>query len=188
MRRMNTDTAAQVNTHHALRLCIVRHKYAASIAAHARAMERHAHMLVRLHARINTESIAIYGPAYEEYHTVGFDANGSIAEQQQDTDTRGAVSGADLAEWPMTWPIAQARSPPAPSPPAPLRVRSAGRILSERGAAAPFCNEALAPSPARAAVSLLVYSTRFRLRFPFTPALAFTPRLARALANCCRPP
>jgi hypothetical protein len=39
-------------------------------------MERHAPMLVRLHARINTESIAIAGPAYEEYHTVGFDANG----------------------------------------------------------------------------------------------------------------
>jgi hypothetical protein len=28
----------------------------------------------------------------------GFDANGSIAEQQQDTDTGGAVSGAGLAD------------------------------------------------------------------------------------------
>jgi hypothetical protein len=81
MRRMNTDTAAQVNAYHALRLRVVRHKYAARIAAHARAMERHAHMLVHLHARINTESIPIAGPAYEEYRTVGFDdANGSIAE------------------------------------------------------------------------------------------------------------
>jgi hypothetical protein len=60
-------------------------------------MERHEHMLVWLHARINTESIAIAGPAYEEYHTVGFDANGSIAEQQQDTDTSGTVSGPGLA-------------------------------------------------------------------------------------------
>ncbi len=34
---------------------------------------------------------------YEEYHTVGFDANGSIAEQQQATSTGGAVSGAGLA-------------------------------------------------------------------------------------------
>jgi hypothetical protein len=93
---MNADTAAQVNARHALKLRVVRHKYAASIAAHARAMERHAHMLVRLHASITTESIVIAGPAYEEYHTVGFDANGSIAKQQ-DTDTCGAVSGAGLA-------------------------------------------------------------------------------------------
>jgi hypothetical protein len=41
-------------------------------------MERHAHMLVRLHARINTSSIAKAGPAYEEYRTVGFDTHGSI--------------------------------------------------------------------------------------------------------------
>jgi hypothetical protein len=32
----------------------------------------------RLHARINTESIAIAGPDYEEYHTFGFDAICSI--------------------------------------------------------------------------------------------------------------
>jgi hypothetical protein len=96
MRRMNADTAAQVNARHALRLSVVRHKYAARIAAHVRAMERHAHMLVRLHA--NTESIAIAGSAYAEYRTVGFDANGSIAEQQQDIDTGGAVSGAGLAD------------------------------------------------------------------------------------------
>ncbi len=93
---MNTDTAAQVNAYHALRLRVVRHKYAARIAAHAHAMERHAHMLVRLHSRIKT--IAIAGPAYEEYHTVGFDANGSIVEQQHDTDTCCEVSGAGLAD------------------------------------------------------------------------------------------
>ncbi len=48
---------------------------------------RHAlNKLLRLHARINTdsESIAIAGPDYEEHHTVCFDAHGSIAEQQQD--------------------------------------------------------------------------------------------------------
>jgi hypothetical protein len=61
-------------------------------------MERHAHMLVRLHARMKTESIAIAGSAYAEYRTVGFDANGSIAEQQQDIDTGSAVSGAGLAD------------------------------------------------------------------------------------------
>jgi hypothetical protein len=89
---MNADTLAQVNARHALKLRVVRRKYAARIAAYARAMERHAQMLVRLHARINTESIAIAGPAYE-YHIVDFDANGSIAEQQQDTDTGGAAAG-----------------------------------------------------------------------------------------------
>ncbi len=80
MRKMNADSAAQVDARHAPKLRVVRHKYAARIGAHARAMERHAHMLVHLHARINTESIPIAGPAYEEYRTVGFDANGSMAE------------------------------------------------------------------------------------------------------------
>jgi hypothetical protein len=95
---MNTDAAAQVNASHALKLCIVTHKYAARIAAHARTMERHTHMLVRLHARINTKSIASAGTAYEEYRTVGFEANSSITEQQQDTNTGGAVSGTGLAD------------------------------------------------------------------------------------------
>jgi hypothetical protein len=62
------DTAAQVNARHALKLRVVRHKYSASIAAHARAMERHTHMLVRLHARIKTQFIAIAGPDYRVPH------------------------------------------------------------------------------------------------------------------------
>ncbi len=49
--------------------------------------------------------------------------------------------------------------------PAPLQVRCAGRIPSERGTAAPFCNEAPRPSPARPAVSFLFSSSPFRLRF-----------------------
>jgi hypothetical protein len=51
-RAIAADSAAQVNARHALKLRVVRHKYTARIAAHARAMERHAHKLVRLHARI----------------------------------------------------------------------------------------------------------------------------------------
>ncbi len=114
---MNSDTAAQVNARHALKLRVVRHKYAARRAAHARAMERHAHMLVRLHARINTESdIAIAGPAYEEYHTVPFDTNGSMPSSSR-TPTPVAWSRAPALQmsWPTTWPIAQAKSPLAPA-------------------------------------------------------------------------
>jgi hypothetical protein len=86
------------NARHALKLSVGLHKYAARIAVHARAVERHAHKLLRLHARIKAEAVTIAAPDYEEYHTVGFDAHGSIAEQQQDTDTGGAVSGAGLAD------------------------------------------------------------------------------------------
>ncbi len=43
---MNAEAAAQVNACHALKLRVVRHKSAARIAAYARAMERHEHMLV----------------------------------------------------------------------------------------------------------------------------------------------
>jgi hypothetical protein len=93
--------SARVNARHALaaELRVVRHKYAIRIAAHAGAMERHKHKLVRLHARIrvNTESIAIASPDFKTDHAVGFDAHDSIAEQQQDTNTGGAVSGAGFA-------------------------------------------------------------------------------------------
>ncbi len=143
--RMNADTVAQVYARHVLRLRVVRHKYAARNAAHARATERHAHKPVRPHARINTESIAIAGPAFAEYRPVGFDASGPIAEQQQDdTDTGGAVSGRrpgrrlSESDGPRRGQSrGQGRRLRRPAP-APLRVRRAGRIPSERGAAAPF--------------------------------------------------
>jgi hypothetical protein len=62
---MNTHTAAiaadsaRVNASHTLKLRVVRHKYATLIATYSRAMELHEHKFVWLHARINTESIAI---------------------------------------------------------------------------------------------------------------------------------
>ena len=42
---------------HALKLRVVHHKYAAQIAAHARAVELYARKLVRLHARIKAEAV-----------------------------------------------------------------------------------------------------------------------------------
>jgi hypothetical protein len=44
--------AARIRAGHALQLRVVHHKYAAQIAAHARAVERHARNLFRLHAKI----------------------------------------------------------------------------------------------------------------------------------------
>jgi hypothetical protein len=44
----------------ATRHALVRHKYAARIAVHARAKERHAHMLVRLRARIIIIIMLVY--------------------------------------------------------------------------------------------------------------------------------
>ncbi len=89
-------------------------------------MELHAHKLVQLHAWINTESITTACPDYKEYHTVGFNANGSIAEQQQDTNTGDVVSGACLcrclSDGQGHGQLRQAL--PAKSPPAPSWPRS----------------------------------------------------------------
>jgi hypothetical protein len=69
---------------HALKLRVVQHKFAAQIAAHARAVERHARKLRRLHAKINAEATAIAGFDFAEHHTLGFDEYESIAAQQVD--------------------------------------------------------------------------------------------------------
>jgi hypothetical protein len=37
-----------------------------------RAVERHARKLVRLHASIKAEAVAIVGPDFDERHTIGF--------------------------------------------------------------------------------------------------------------------
>ncbi len=72
-----------------------------------------------------------------------------MAEQQQDTHTGGAVSGAGLAHVFQTADgIAPAKSPPAPSRP---RSTPSERV---RVVAVPFCREALGPSPVSAGVAL----------------------------------
>jgi hypothetical protein len=52
---------ATMRKEHTLKLRVVQHKYAAQVAAHARALERHARKLQRLHAKINADSTAIAG-------------------------------------------------------------------------------------------------------------------------------
>jgi hypothetical protein len=54
-------------------------------------MERYACKVLRLHARINTESIDIASPDYDEHHMVCFNEHCSIAEQQRHTEAGGAV-------------------------------------------------------------------------------------------------
>ncbi len=67
---------------------VVNHKYAAQIAAHARAVERHARKQARLHAKIKAEAIAVAGPDSDEHH----------AEQLRDTDTSAEVFWAGLED------------------------------------------------------------------------------------------
>ncbi len=66
---------ANMRKEHALKLSVVQHKYAAQVAVHARALERHAHRdkLQRLHAKINAEATAIAGADFAVHHTLGFD-------------------------------------------------------------------------------------------------------------------
>ncbi len=61
------------------------HKYAAQIAAHARAVERHKRKLVRLHAKIKFEAVAIAGPDYDEHHAVSLKETASLDEQLLDS-------------------------------------------------------------------------------------------------------
>jgi hypothetical protein len=60
-----TATIAAVSAHiracNALKLRVIHHKYAAQIAAHARAMEMYARKLRKIHAKINAQAIAIAG-------------------------------------------------------------------------------------------------------------------------------
>ena len=99
---MDAHTTANNNirSHHtnALKLRVVNHEYAAQIAAHARAVERHACKLVRLHAKIKAEAIAIPGPDYDEHHAVSFEETASLDEQLRDTETGGEVFGAGLED------------------------------------------------------------------------------------------
>jgi hypothetical protein len=70
-----TTNNNNTRSHHAnaLKLRVVNHKYAAQIAAHARAIERHARKLVWLYAKIDVEAIAIACPDYVDPHIFGFD-------------------------------------------------------------------------------------------------------------------
>jgi hypothetical protein len=65
---------------------------------HARAVERHARKLVRLHAKIKVEAVAIAGPDYDEHHAVGFEETASLDEQLRDTETGGEVFGDGLED------------------------------------------------------------------------------------------
>ncbi len=74
---------------------VVQHKYAAQVAVHARALERHARKLQRLHAKINAEAAAIAGA---DHHTLGFDEYESIAAQQTDNEGGCSVEGAGIVD------------------------------------------------------------------------------------------
>jgi hypothetical protein len=83
---------------HALKLRVVQHKYAAQVAVHARALERHARKLQRLHTKINKEAAAIAGADFADHHTLGFDECESIAAQQADTEGGCSVEGAGIVD------------------------------------------------------------------------------------------
>jgi hypothetical protein len=82
----------------ALKLRVVSHQCAAQIAAHARAVERHARKLARVHAKIKAEAVAIAGPDDDKHHIVGFEETASLDEQLRDTATGGEVFGAGLED------------------------------------------------------------------------------------------
>jgi hypothetical protein len=105
--------------HHAnaLKLRVVNHKHAAQIATHARAIERHKRKLVRLHAKIDVEAIAIAGPDYADHHIVGFDECTAPSLNSRST-TRAALQSMALdlwtsLNWPTLWPISPAVLPRA---------------------------------------------------------------------------
>ncbi len=89
---------AKMRKEHALKLRVVQHKYAAQVAAHTRALERHARKLQRLHAKINAEAIAIAGADFADHHTLGFDEYESIAAQQTDNEGGCSVEGAGIVD------------------------------------------------------------------------------------------
>ncbi len=88
---MDAHTTANNNirSHHtdALKLRVVNHTYAAQITAQARAVERRARKLVRLHAKIKAEAVAMAGPDSDEHRAVGFEETASLDEQLRDTET-----------------------------------------------------------------------------------------------------
>jgi hypothetical protein len=99
---MDTRTAAtaadtaRIRKGHALKLHVVQHKYAAQVAAHARALERHARKLQCLHAKIDAEAPAIAGADFAKYHTFGFSDYEFIAAQQVDNAGCSSVGGAGI--------------------------------------------------------------------------------------------
>jgi hypothetical protein len=95
--RLDEMAAARANMRkeHALKLCVVQHKYAAQVAAHARALERHVRKLQRLHDKINAGATAI---ADADHHTLGFDEYKSIAAQQTDNEGGCSVEGAGIVD------------------------------------------------------------------------------------------
>ncbi len=89
---------ANMRKEHELKLRVVQHKYAAHVASHARAFERHERMLQRLHAKINAEATAIAGADFANYHTLGFDEYKSIAAQKTDNEGSCSVEGAGIVD------------------------------------------------------------------------------------------
>jgi hypothetical protein len=83
---------------HALKLRVVQHKYAAQVAVHARALERHARKFQRLHAKINAEATATASADFADHHTLGFDEYESIAAQQTDNEGGCSVEGAGIVD------------------------------------------------------------------------------------------
>ena len=90
---------ANMRKEHALKLRVMQHKYAAQVAAHARAVERHARKLQHLHAKINAEATAIAGADFADHDTLGFDEYESIAAVQQVDNAGGSsVEGAGIVD------------------------------------------------------------------------------------------
>jgi hypothetical protein len=68
------------------------------VAVHARALERHARKLQRLHAKINKEAAAIASADFAYHHTLGFDDYESIAAQQADNEGGCSVEDAGIVD------------------------------------------------------------------------------------------
>ncbi len=98
--RLNDMAIARANLRkeHALKLRVVQHKYAAQIAAHARAVERHARKLKYLHSNIEAEAVAIAGGDFSDHHTLGFDEHESISVQQTCGDGDCSIEGAGIVD------------------------------------------------------------------------------------------
>jgi hypothetical protein len=111
---------ASMRKEHALKLRVAQHKYAAQIAAHARALERHARALERharklqrLHAKINAEAAAIAVADFADHHTLGLDEYESIAAQQIDNESGCSMEGAGIVDVNRADRVAACRVPPA---------------------------------------------------------------------------
>ncbi len=71
---------------HSRSLAQLQHRAAARVAAHARALERHARALHRLHARLDRRAAALAGPDYSRFHRVGFELIASPAHIHIDAE------------------------------------------------------------------------------------------------------